>query len=77
MGRVKCWKLQRRAVKRSIAAVSSRAPRRHYACRDPIAERNSMAVHGYLDERYARAKEEAKAAVMQVLAVKSLLAQPA
>jgi hypothetical protein len=37
----------------------------------------SMTVHGYLDEMWARAKEEAKAAVMQVLAVKSLLAQPA
>jgi len=37
----------------------------------------SVTVHGYLDEMRARAKEEAKAAVMQVLAVKSLLAQPA
>jgi hypothetical protein len=37
----------------------------------------SMTVHGYLDKMWARAKEEAKAAVMQVLAVKSLPAQPA
>jgi hypothetical protein len=31
-----------------------------------------MTVHGYLDEMWARTKEEAKAARMQVLAVKSL-----
>jgi len=37
----------------------------------------SMTVHGYLDEIWVRAKGEAKAAVMQVFAVKPLPAQSA